>query len=91
MTPIAGVEIVAEDVATGMPMSFAESAPDGTYTLGGLPAGQYRLEAVVFESLGYAEEYYDGALEPASATSVNVVGTDDTAGINFTLEPAAGS
>ena len=41
--PVSGAEVVAYAGGTGAPAGQAKSAADGTYTIGGLPAGSYDL------------------------------------------------
>ncbi len=67
-------------------LGFTMSGPGGTYTLNGLHAGQYLVQAMDFEGLGYASEFYDNASTPESATAVTVVVSGDTPGIDFTLD-----
>ena len=83
-TPIGGIELFAEALSSGMEVGFTHSAPDGTYTIGGLPAGEYRILA---EGPGYLAEYYNNVHDEVTATAVTVVVPDDTPGIDFTLNP----
>jgi Carboxypeptidase regulatory-like domain len=55
---------------------------DGIYTVGGLATGNYRVAA---NCSGYADEYYDDALESDDADPVTVVEGLDTPSIDFEL------
>ena len=85
-TPIEGILIIAETEPGELFLGFGESEPDGTYSIMGLPAGDYILTALDEEDLGYEDEYYDGVVDRGSATLVTVVGTADTPNRDFTLE-----
>ena len=50
-----GIEVEAEVLATGQVASFTESRPDGSYHIGGLPAGTYVIIAID-DDMVYAEE-----------------------------------
>ncbi len=41
--PVRGLQIWTEDTETGRVMGQAESGPDGTFRIGGLPAGEYSV------------------------------------------------
>ena len=78
--------VIAEDIATGFMMGEADSESNGEYSIDGLPAGSYRVYTIDDFDQGYVDEYYDGAADTGSATTVVVTGTDETSGIDFTLE-----
>ena len=63
------------------------TAADGTYTIPGLTAGNYRVEV---QAEGLAGELYDNVTQWFQAASVTVTGGADTGGIDFTLD-AGGS
>ena len=66
--------------------SGTRTASDGTYTITGLPAGDYRAEASSRDQ-GFAAEYYQETSDFQSATRVTVtvsVGATST-GVDFTL------
>ena len=87
-TPIEGIEVFALRTPDGTPIGFTGSGPDGSYTLGGLPAGNYLLLASDEEDLGFRDELYDDVADLedfGSATPVPVTGTDNTPDIDFTL------
>ena len=85
--PLGGISIYAQTHPGGVFLGFADSRPDGTYSVMGLPAGDYKLAAVDEEGLGYSDEYYDGVADPGSAAVVTVVGILDTPGKDFNLDP----
>ena len=86
--PLEGIEVEAEVLATGQVASFTESKPDGSYHIGGLPAGTYVIIAID-DDMVYAEEYYDGAADPGSATPIPITGAGDhKVEFDFTLELA---
>lgn len=86
--PLEGIEVEAEVLATGQVASFTESKPDGSYHIGGLPAGTYVIIAID-DDMVYAEEYCDGAADPGSATPIPITGAGDhKVGFDFTLELA---
>ncbi len=58
---------------------------NGTYTIAGLPSGQYRVFAM---APNYVGEYYDDASTPQTATQVTVAAPATTAGIDFSLAVA---
>jgi 5-hydroxyisourate hydrolase-like protein (transthyretin family) len=69
------------------PIGYGETMPDGTYTIGGLRAGTYRVEFFDWEG-DYAYEFYDDAATLASAKDI-VIGTgSETVGIDAMLDPA---
>lgn len=70
------------------PVRDALTGPDGTYMMGGLPAGTYRV-FFMEESGSYASEYYNGRLTLESADDVIVRAGEVTPDIDASLEPAA--
>ena len=65
---------------------------DGAYTLGGLPAGQFKLEAYDCGGPVFADVWYDGKSSSDNATVVTLTIAQVRTGIDFqiTLSPAAG-
>jgi hypothetical protein len=59
---------------------------DGTYLLGGLKTGEYKVE---FWSEGYGFQYYDGKGSWSEADPVTVEAATTTGGIDAELAPAA--
>jgi len=62
------------------PGNGANTQPDGSYTIKGLPSGNYVVQVTVS---GYVSEYYDDVTNPESATKVTVNAPDNTPGIDF--------
>jgi hypothetical protein len=62
--------------------SWASTHSNGTYTVGGLATGDYRVQAC---ATGYVCEYYDDTLDWNAATPVPVTEGENTPGINFSL------
>jgi hypothetical protein len=56
--------------------------PDGSYDVGGLPSGNYRLE---FQADGFISEFWQDKSDVASATSIAVTAPNTVSGINPTL------
>jgi len=83
-TPIPGATIWAL-TPTGYNYNFARSGSDGSYTIPSLTAGDYVLKA---DASGYAYEYFEEAIDLASATPVTVLSQETTSGIDFTLGEA---
>ena len=86
ITPIANAGVWAERDGGGG--DGASTRADGTYTITGLPAGDYRVEASA-TSHGFVREYYAGTTDYNSATLVEVSVGADTPGIDFTLDVKA--
>ncbi len=81
-TPIPNANVYAFPVAGSHPGNGINTGPDGSYTIVGLPSGQYRVQATVS---GHAAQYFDNTPDKASATEVGVNPPADTPGIDFRL------
>ena len=83
--PVAGVWVAAENYSTGAfgGGGCAKSDADGLYTITGLPAGDYRLEANT-GGTDYALKYFTNAPSFAAASKVNVA-ISQTARADFQL------
>ncbi|MHB1569894.1 MAG: carboxypeptidase regulatory-like domain-containing protein, partial [Solirubrobacteraceae bacterium] len=83
-----GISAVSQDGSSG---GYATSAGDGTYTIGGLAAGNYTVTFAggvgpgATSTGGYGTEYYDNATTIGAATPVPVVLGQPSTGINATL------
>ncbi|MBN1933501.1 MAG: carboxypeptidase regulatory-like domain-containing protein [Anaerolineae bacterium] len=88
-TPIGNIHVYAEVYDTGEWKAGVETTPDGSYTLSGLDAGDYRI-AICPSCTGqhYVREYYPERDQHHLAGRVAVVAPDTTSGIDFTLDPA---
>ncbi len=89
-TGAAEVCVSVNDTA-GYAVNNAETAPDGTYQVGSLPAGTY---SVYFdptcgrtEASAYSAQYYDGAVAASAAKTVDVQA--DVSGIDAQLVDGA--
>jgi hypothetical protein len=86
ITPIAGANVYAFPITGDYPGDGANTGPDGSYTIEGLPSGNYKVQATVSD---HVAEYYNNALDEASATEVTVNAPNDTPGIDFALSPVS--
>ena len=83
VTPIAGANVHADDFDDGHWGRGANTQADGSYTITGLPSGDYRVRA---NAENYFEEYYQETSHWEWADRVSVTAPGDASGINFTLE-----
>jgi hypothetical protein len=83
-TPIASASVYAFPIIGDHPGAGANTGPDGSYTIEGLPSGNYKVQATVSD---HVAQYYDNAPDEASATAVTVNAPNDTPGIDFALSP----
>ncbi|HEY3437595.1 MAG TPA: carboxypeptidase regulatory-like domain-containing protein [Actinotalea sp.] len=72
------------DVATNQPVGSSSVAWDGTYHVGGLGTGSYKVGFSTFGT-GLIGEYWDDVRSLQAATPVSVVAGQDTPGINAAL------
>jgi protocatechuate 3,4-dioxygenase beta subunit len=84
-TPIANAYVYANSDVCCLPGGYAYTDANGQYTIGGLPAGAYR---VIGTADGYVEEYFDNAPYYELATIVTVAAGDEATGIDFALTQA---
>ena len=87
--PVGSIRVSTGPVGT--PQSFVStlSAPDGSYHLGPLAAGDHLVKfSVGFSAPGLASEYYLDAKSDLTGTPVTVVGDADTPGIDAALDPS---
>lgn len=68
--PISDVEVLVYD-KNGNEIYDASTEPDGSYSVGGLPTGSYKVRFMGYEQ-GYVETYYGGAARLAEAALVKV-------------------
>jgi hypothetical protein len=85
-TPIVSANVYAFPLTGDHPGAGANTGPDGSYTIEGLPSGNYKVQATVSD---HVAEYYNNAFDEASATAVTVNAPDDTPGIDFALSPVS--
>ena len=86
VTPLPNASVYAFPVAGHHPGAGANTGPDGSYTIEGLPSGNYRVQAAMSDR---APEYYDNAPDEASATEVWVNAPGNTPGVDFALNRVA--
>ena len=77
LTPVPFILLEAVVQGTGLSVSRTRTDEDGDYHLGGLPPDSYMIVVREVPGLGLAEEYYDGAAVPASATPIVITGPSD--------------
>jgi len=82
VTPIAGASVYAFSTIVDHPGSGANTASDGSYTIEGLPSGEYKVQATVS---GHKSQFYHSAADEASATVVTVNAPNDTPAVDFAL------
>ena len=85
-TPIPSASVYAFPTAGSHPGAGANTGPDGSYTIVGLPSGYYRVQATVS---GHESQFYRSAADEASATAVAVNAPNDTPDIDFALSPVS--
>ena len=84
--PLAGISVEAYD-ANGDFVEEAASAQDGSYTLGGLSAGNYHVSFASPEyDSAYTSQYYNGAATLSAATPVAVTLGQTSAGIDAAMQ-----
>ncbi|HEX6780835.1 MAG TPA: carboxypeptidase regulatory-like domain-containing protein [Solirubrobacterales bacterium] len=93
--PIEGIQVCAE---SSFNSSCATTGADGTYAIGGLSEGSYKVAFRGFyvetgpdeyEPLNYIRQYYDGRASGDDADPVAVLAGEDTPGIDAELEEGA--
>ena len=87
VTPVAGANVYAFAITGDHPGAGANTGPDGSYTIQGLPSGNYKVQATVSD---HVAEYYNNAPDQASAAEVGVNAPADTPGIDFLLSRVSG-
>jgi len=87
-SPIAGaeVDIVDQPGDDLEPVGYARTNPDGTYSVHGLPPGDWYVE--FWGRNGTAMELYPGVVAYSDAQTIHVADGATTSGINAALPPA---
>jgi hypothetical protein len=67
-------------------LAVSNSKSNGDYLSGALKPGSYFVKAVPVYPQPFVDEYYLDAIEPEDATAVEVVLTQETTGIDFSLQ-----
>ncbi|NQT82507.1 carboxypeptidase regulatory-like domain-containing protein [bacterium] len=86
MAPIGEASVEADDFETGDWAAWAQTLPDGSYTIW-VPSGTYSVN--VFRVEGWCDQYYLNTPYWDEATPVSVSAPGETSGIDFVLQPAA--
>jgi len=81
--PIEGAYVSASVSSGDGGWGSAYSAADGTYTIHGLAASSYSVDA---SADGYVDEYFDDVRDSDSAAAVAVTSGEDTPDIDFELD-----
>lgn len=81
-SPIEGIWVIAEDA--GKTVGSVQSQSDGSYIITALPTGSY-LVRVDTTGTDFVREYFDDAMTPDDATSVDVTAGSETTDIDFGL------
>ncbi|MBN1452820.1 MAG: carboxypeptidase regulatory-like domain-containing protein [Anaerolineales bacterium] len=85
-TPLPGASVYAFPVSGDHPGAGANTEADGSYTIQGLPSGNYRIQVT---ASGHVTQFYNLVTDEASATEVTVKAPGDTPGIDFSLSPVS--
>ncbi len=85
-TGIFGIDINVYDADWRKMDVDAETDPFGKYFIGGLPPGSYFVMANPDYPQPYTEQYFDHSNGPINADLVELLESEDTIGINFSLE-----
>ena len=80
--PIAGVSV---DASSANSDGYAATAADGTYSIGGLPAGTYTVSFSTYGSDDHATQYYNGRTSGASPDPVSVAAGQTTSSIDAAM------
>ncbi|MDP6455794.1 MAG: carboxypeptidase regulatory-like domain-containing protein [SAR202 cluster bacterium] len=82
--PVADADVFAESFTPGGGHGGTRTASDGTYSIGGLAAGDYRVFAQAGDQ-SLAGEFYNDTPDWEKADPVTLVSGTSTIGINFSL------
>jgi 5-hydroxyisourate hydrolase-like protein (transthyretin family) len=85
-TPVAGASVYAFPTTSDHPGAGANTQPDGSYIIQGLPSGNYKVQVT---ASGHVSQFYNHAPDEAAATEVTVNAPNDTHGIDFALSPVS--
>ena len=84
-TAVNDAVVFVNEYRTGAAAGTTVTDTDGTYTVSGLEGGRYFVFVNAVRQ-GYPVQFYDGASDVRSATTVLVAAGDTTAGIDFALD-----
>ena len=82
ITPLSDVEICRWDYDSGDNFACTSTVQDGTYTLFGLPSGDYRIRA--YKS-GWSWQFYSGTTQWDDATRISIADEEALSGIDFSM------
>jgi hypothetical protein len=86
--PLEGIDLDVYNAADGVRIPFGTSTKaDGTYLIGPIPIGNYKMRCDPTVAQAYAVQYWDAKPRLAEADAVAVTQGVGTLGRNFTLEP----
>lgn len=88
-TPVAGATVAVSPVDGSWVPELAWTQEDGSFLVGGLPSGQYTVRFEGPADSGLTGEFWDDAVDSASATPVTVVAGESAPGIDAGLAQAA--
>lgn len=88
VTPVQGIIVVAYLPNDYENKKLTYTAADGSYSLGGLAAGTYRVKFVDWMVGIYTDEYYNDASDEQSAIGIFVAENTAVSGINASLREA---
>lgn len=90
--PLPGICVIANDPYLDFGYGAATTAADGTYTIGGLPAGSYTVRFVdcTHTPARVVTQWFDGVTIASAATPVVVSGTATTTGIDAMMASGGG-
>ena len=83
-SPLAGILIAACNIVSSSQCGFAMTDNQGKYAVN-IPTGNYIITAMDGMN-AYAQEFYNGVTDPASATPVSAIVGVNKGGINFYLD-----
>ena len=84
---IGGISVQVYDPVTNNwnMLGYANTNPDGTYQILGIPAGSHRVTASSNNGGWYVRQFYNGVTNQDLATSITVTIGNFTTGINFNM------
>ena len=84
---IEGMLVDVKEYSSDFWVGNATTQSDGSYTITGVPAGSHRVVAMDPQG-NYAREYYNDTIDWSSAARVDVVQSQTTSNIDFSLNQA---
>jgi hypothetical protein len=81
--------LVCATLPSWEPIDCTPTRAGGSYTLSGLPAGEYKVQFVPSSAYNLLNQFYDHKAEPTEAESLNLATGESKTGIDADLEPGA--